>query len=150
MLVPLLREYALSARRSSRPVRAGTVLFSMTSFGRTRFGGDLPSDVVDGGEIGFAVFFGRRADANENRVALAEGFAGVGGVRNFAGFARRFQHLIQVMLVDRNFAGIEFRDPIRINVRANNVVACLSQAGAGDQAYVTTTNDTKIQGASPR
>ena len=30
---PLLREYAFSARRNSKPVRAGTVLFSMTSFG---------------------------------------------------------------------------------------------------------------------
>jgi hypothetical protein len=30
---PLLREYAFSAQRNSKSVRAGTVLFSMTSFG---------------------------------------------------------------------------------------------------------------------
>jgi hypothetical protein len=54
-----------------------------------------------------------------------------------------------MMLVDGDFAGVELRDPIRVDVGADDVVACLSEASTGDQAYVTTTYDTKIQDASP-
>ncbi len=128
----------------------GNRTFLDDEFRRTCFGGNLPCDVIDCGEIGFAVFLRRSADANKNRVTLAEGFASIGGVRDLARFTGRFQHLIQVMLVDGNFAGVQFRNPININVRADNVMTCLSQASASNQPYVPTANDTKIQGASPR
>jgi hypothetical protein len=57
--------------------------------------------------------------------------------------------LDQIVLIDGDFTGVELCDSIRVDVGADDIVARLGEAGAGDQAYVTTSNDTKIQGASP-
>ena len=53
------------------------------------------------------------------------------------------------MLVNGDFAGVELRNSICVDVGADNVVAGLSEASTRDQAYVTATYDTKIQGTSP-
>ena len=52
--------------------------------GGLRFLGDLAGDVVDRGKVGFAIAFWRRAHADENGIAEANGFSGVGSVGNVA------------------------------------------------------------------
>ena len=109
----------------------------------------MPSDVVDRREIGFAVLFRGRADANENCVAIANRLAGIGGVRDVAGLAGGFQDVVEVMLVDGDISSIELGNSIRVDVGANDLMARFREAGTGDEADITTTNDTKVQGASP-
>jgi hypothetical protein len=46
-----------------------------------------------------------------------------------------------MMLGDRNAAGIELRDALAIDVRANYVVSCFGETRPGNQTYVSTAND---------
>lgn len=40
---------------------------------------------------------------------------------------------------------LEQPDPLSVVIHANNLMANGSEAGAGDQAYVTTTDDVNLQ-----
>src|SRR5258708_20047283 len=111
--------------------------------------GNLTRDVIDCGKIRIAVFLGRCADANEDRFAAAYGFTGVRGVRNFAGTSRRFEDFVQVMLVDRHASRLKLRDPLLINVLANDIIPPFAQPSAGHQADVTTSDYRETQGIPP-
>src|SRR5258708_35922465 len=111
--------------------------------------GDVTGDVIDGGKNRIAVFLGGCADANEDRFAAAYGFTGVRGVRNFAGTSRRFEDFVQVMLVDRHASRLKLRDPLLINVRANDIMPRFGETCAGHQADVTTSDYRETQGIPP-
>ena len=113
-------------------------------------GGDLAGDVVDGAEIGFAGFFGRSANADEDGVAGADGVSDVGGVGDFAGFARRGQDFAEVELVDGDFAGVEHGDAFGVDVGADDFVAGFGETGAGDETYIPTANYGDAQAEAPR
>jgi hypothetical protein len=110
----------------------------------------LAGDIVDGGEIGVAVIFGRRTDADENGFAVANGLGGIGGVGNFSGFAGGRENFVKIALIDWHAAGIELSDASIIDIRAYNVVACLGKARSRNETNVTATNDRKTHCESPR
>ena len=109
-------------------------------FWRARFGGNLLRYMIDGGKVGAAVVFRRRAHTDKNRIAKANRLARVGGVGNLSSFSGRSQNLVQVLLVDRHLAGFQLRDAPRINIRANHLVPGCSQARAGNQSHVAAAN----------
>ncbi len=102
------------------------------------FGGDLPGDVVDRREIGFAGILGGSADTNENDFAGADGFAGVGGVDDFLFPDGLLKDFAEVLLVDGNFAGFQLVDAIRVDVGAKHFVARRGEACSSHQSNVTT------------
>jgi hypothetical protein len=53
-------------------------------------------------------------------------------------------------LVNRHDAGLELRDALSVDVRADDIVPRLGQTRAGYQANIATTNYRKIQGVSPK
>src|ERR1700730_5578543 len=93
-----------------------------------------------------AVFLGRRAYTDENCLTGADGFAGVRGVRNLAGFADGFENRVQVMLVNGHLARLEVRDALGVDVGADDLVSSFGEASTGYQAHVATTNYREIQG----
>jgi len=102
--------------------------------------GNLLRHVVDSGKIGAAIRPRRCANANKNRIAEANGFAGIFGIGNFSGLGRGNKNFVEVLLVDGNLAGFQLRDAASINVRAHHVVARLGEARPGHQSNVTATN----------
>jgi len=60
-------------------------------------------------------------------VSGADGFTGVGGIGDSSGFVRGRENLIEVLLVDRDAAGIELGDALAIDVRANYLVPRLGE-----------------------
>ena len=73
----------------------------------SRFFGDLTRDMVYRGKIGFAILFGGRAHANEDRVAAANSFGCVGGVGDPASLFCRGQNHVQMLFVNGDFAGVQ-------------------------------------------
>ncbi len=114
-------------------------------FGRFGFRGDLPGHVVDGRKVGLAGILRRSAHADEDGVTGADGFTDVGGIRDAAGFVGGRKHLAEVMLVDRDAAGVKLGDALAINVRADYFVPCLGKTSSGDETHVSTTDDGKTQ-----
>lgn len=138
--------------KSARQFQAGpgghSALFD-DELGAVGFGCDLPGTVVDGGKVRFAVFFGRRAYTDENRFGRSNGFAGIASKREAASFASGVENLIEMPLVDWNTAGIELRDAVGIDVRAEHFMSGLGQARACDQTDVSAANYAKTQEKSP-
>ena len=101
----------------------------------------MTGHVVNRGEVGFARIFWGRANADEDGVTSADGFAGVGGIGDFSFLVGGGENLIEMMLVYRNAAGIELGDALAVNIRADDIVAGLGKASSGDQTNVPTTDD---------
>ena len=57
-------------------------------------------------------------------------------------------HLVEARLVDRDLAGVQARDLGRVDVDADDVVAGVRQAGAGDETDVTGAKDRDLQDRS--
>ena len=123
------------------PGARGDGAFFNDEFRRFRFRGDLPSHVVDGREVGLAGIFRWGSHTDEDGIAGADGFAGVGRVGDLSRLPSRCEDLVKVMLVNRNAAGIELGDALPIDVRANYVVSGLGKTSSGDQTYVPATDD---------
>src|SRR5215831_13444197 len=101
--------------------------------------------MVDGGQVGFAGLLGWRTNADKDRLPGANGFTGIGGVRNAPGFACGNEDFFEMLFVNRHAAGIELGDALGVNVCADDFVACLSEASPGDQSNVSTSDDGKTQ-----
>ncbi len=61
----------------------------------------------------------------------------VGREAQAAGLRVALHDRLEARLVDRDLAGLQARDLGRVDVDAEHLVACLGEAGAGDQADVT-------------
>src|ERR1700736_2817452 len=117
---------------------------------RACFGGDLTSDVVDRRKVRVAIFLWRCAYANEDGVAAADGLSGVGSVGDFAARVRGGKDLVEITFIDRDDTGLEQRDALLVDIRADDIMSGLGQTGAGDQSNITATNDRKAQAVSPQ
>lgn len=93
---------------------------------------NLARAVIDGGKIGLAIFFWRRADADKDGVAGANRFAAIGGVGDFSGGSSGFKNLTEMQLVDGNAAGVELGDALAIDIRADDLMARFRKAGTRD------------------
>src|ERR1700719_4637540 len=105
--------------------------------------------MVNGGEIGFAIFPGWCADTNKNRISCANGFSGVASIRNAPCFARGCQDSIEMLFVNGNNAGIQLGDALGIDVHANYLVSRFREARSSNQSHITTPDYTDMQGETP-
>jgi hypothetical protein len=96
-------------------------------------------------QVGRAVLVGRRADRDELQQAVPDAFGDVGGEAQAAGGAIARHHLLQARLVDRQAAGVEDADFLRVEVQAQHVVAHFRKAGAADEADVAGADDCDLQ-----
>src|SRR5436305_3005102 len=113
------------------------------------FGGNEPRHIVDGGEVGLAVFFRRRADTDENGIAGSYRFSGIVGERKAV-----FPHVggeqrVQVRLVDGNDSGFEGRDAFPVVVRANDLMSNLGKACSRNQSDISAANNCDSQFEPP-
>jgi len=51
------------------------------------------------------------------------------------------ENLVEMMLVDRNAAGVELGDALAIDVRANYLVPSFCETCPGDETHIPTTDD---------
>ena len=63
--------------------------------------------VINSGEVGFARVLGWRADADEDDFTATNSFSGVGSIGNILFPDDTSQYLIQMFLIERNFAGLQ-------------------------------------------
>lgn len=97
--------------------------------------------MVDGGEVGFAGIFWRRAYTDEDGVTGADGFAGVSGIGDASGFVGGSENLVEMMLVNGDAAGVELGDALAIDVRANDFMTGLGETRTGDETHIPTSDD---------
>ena len=110
----------------------GDGAFFDDEFGRFRFGGDLPGNVVDRRKIRFAGILRRGAHTDKDGVSGADGFTGIGGIADPSRLVSGGENLVEMMLVDRNAAGVELGDALAIDVRANYLVPRLGETCPSD------------------
>src|SRR5437763_1407367 len=132
-----------AAELEPRARRDGALLDD--ELGRFRFGGNLPRYVIYGGKIRLAGLLRRSSYANEDGFARANGFAGDGSVGNAPCLACGSENFFEVLFVDWYAAGLELGDAIAINVRADDFMSGLRQAGSGNKSDVSTSDDGKTQ-----
>jgi hypothetical protein len=109
----------------------------------------LTGDVVNGGEVGFAVLPGGRSNADENGFSGANGFSGVGGIGDAAGFASGSEDFVEMLLVYGDNAGVKLGDAFGVDVRADYMVTRFRKARGSHQSHITTANDAYMQGETP-
>src|SRR5262249_40994544 len=114
-----------------------------------RFDGDLAGDVVNGGKISFTGFLGRSTDADEDDFTGTDGLAGIGGVVNFLFSSGALENFIEMFFVNRDLTGFELGDAIFVDIRAEDFVASRSEASAGNQAHITTSDNGQTHCFSP-
>ena len=118
--------------------------FLNDQLGRTRLRGDLLGAVINGGKVGTAILTRRSTYADEDGVAEADGFAGVGGVGDSASFRGGGENFVEVLFVNGDLAGFQLRDTRGINIRADDFMAGFREASSGNQTDVAATNDLKV------
>src|SRR5216683_4558079 len=117
--------------------------------GRLGLLGDLAGDMVDCGQVGFAIALRRSAYANEDGVAETNGLAGVGGVANVSACGGGGEDGVQVALVDGHLAVLELSDALSVDVRADDLMSGFSEASASDDAYISTADNGNAHGGPP-
>ena len=88
-------------------------------------------------QVGRAVLVRRRADGDDLEQAVRDRRPGVGRELQPALVPVAGDRLVEARLVDRDLAGVQARDLGRVDIDANDVVAGVRQAGAGDETDVT-------------
>ena len=92
-------------------------------------------------KVGRAVLFGRRANGDELEQAVADALFGVGRELQPTLVKVALDHHVETRLVDGNLARLQARHLTGVDIDADHVIACLSKAGARDQADVTRTKN---------
>ncbi|MCY1362309.1 hypothetical protein D9M69_490200 [compost metagenome] len=117
-------------------------------------GDHVSPDIACGGQdiaqIGGAVFVWRGAHGDELDVAKADTGFDVAGEAQAAGRVVARDEFFQARFVDGDFAGVEHLDLGGVKIQAKDIVAELGQTGAGDQAYIATTDDGDLHVRSSR
>ena len=98
--------------------------------------GDLAGDRFDIGEVGIASLGLRRADRDEDGLALARGLGQIGHKTN-AAVQVTLEELGQVQLVDKSVAALQRVDLALVVIDADHIVTHLSEAHSGHKADVT-------------
>ncbi len=121
-------------------MRAGTVLFSTTSFVvslRRQF--VEPRYRLPKGRLRRNL--SRGAYADENGVSGSDSLASVGGIGDPSGLVGGRENLVEMMFVDRNAAGVELSDALAIDVRTHYLVSCFGKTSSGDESHVSTADN---------
>ena len=116
--------------------------------GRPRLRSDLPCHVVDCGKVCLSRFFRGSAHANEDSFSGANSFASVCRVGDVPRLACGSQNLFEMFFINGHATVLELSNAVAINVRANDLVPRLGQAGSGDESDVSTSNDRETQKTS--
>ncbi len=107
---------------------------------------DRLGDLEHVGEIGRAVFGGRRPHGDEDHLGVADRFDHVGREAEATGLYVRGDQRVEARLVDGDFAPIQTGDLLGVDVRADHVVAEVRKPSTGHQADVTRTHHRKSHG----
>ncbi len=111
--------------------------------------GDLARGAVDIGKVGMAVAAARRrADGDEDRFGAADAGDEIGGEAQPAAFDVAGDEPVEAGLEDRHDALLERLDLARVLVDADDVVAEIGKAGAGDQPDIAGPDDRDTHGIS--
>src|SRR3989441_12496799 len=100
-------------------------------------------------QIGRAVLVGWRAHRNEDDLGALHRFRHVRRERQTAVALIAHDHGLEAGLVDRQLVLLERADFGGIDVGANQVVACLGEAGAHDEPDVARTDDGYLHVPTP-
>ena len=98
---------------------------------------DRARDCEHVAQVRGAVLVRRRADGDDLEQPVGNGSLGVRGEGKAALASIQRDQLIEAGLVDRHLAGVQARDLGGIDVDADDVIAGIRQAGAGDKADVS-------------
>src|SRR5439155_13325786 len=96
-----------------------------------------------------AISLGRRPDRDENRAARADRFRQVGAELQPPLADVAIDDLVEARLVDRDFSLLQRLDFFCVDVDADDIVAEISEACAGNQADVACADDRYVQGENP-
>ena len=88
-------------------------------------------------QVGRAVFVRRCAHGDELQGAVLDGFLGIGGKGQAAGFNRMLHDVIQARLVNGDLAVLQLFDFALVDIHAQHVVPHVRQAGTRHQANIT-------------
>ena len=97
-------------------------------------------------EVGGAVLVRWRADRDELEEPVTHALCGIGGKREPSSGNILAQHVVEAGLVDRHTAALEHGDLLGIDVDAEDIVADLGQADAGDEADIAAAKNRDIHG----
>ena len=100
-------------------------------------------------EIGRAVLVGRGTDGDEEEEAMRDARADVGAELKPPGAGRIAEDRLEPGFVNRDFAALEARDPVLVNVDAHNVIARVRETCAGDETDVTRSENGDVMHAKP-
>ena len=104
-------------------------------------GGDVAGHDLDETQIDGAVGLRRGGHGDEDDVGVLDAFAGAGGETEAPGGDVALDHFFEARLVDGDAAGLEHLHLVGVVIDADDVVADLGKAGAGDEADVAGAND---------
>src|SRR5262249_40567565 len=96
-----------------------------------------------------SILVGRRSHRDEHHVARADGTR---DVRREAQSPRRLVALDQILeagLVDRKHVLLQSIDLVRVNVRADDLIACLRQTRAGHESDIAGADNTDLHSFPP-
>ena len=97
-------------------------------------------------QIGGAVLAGRRADSNELQLRMRYARGHIGREAQTSGMLVALHDGFQAGLEDRNLARVQARDLALVEIEAEDVVAGVREAGAGDEPDVARADDGDIHG----
>ena len=99
--------------------------------------GNVTGNPLDETQVHRPVRQRRRGDGNENHVRLLHALGRAGGETQPAGRRVPPEQLFQTRLVDRNSSRLKRFDLLGVVIHANDPVAGLGKAGAGNQPHIT-------------
>ena len=92
-------------------------------------------------EIGAAIFVGWRTDRDEHDLRVRHRRFGIGRETQASALAVGAHQRLEARLVDRNFAALEARDLVDVDVDADHVVADFGKTGSGHETDVAGAKD---------
>ena len=105
---------------------------------------ELLGDCKDGAQVRLAVVGGGRAHGDEGQVYIPNGGREVRREHEATRAGVLPYHLLKARFVDGNLVALEALDFVRVRVDANDSLTGRGEACAGDEAYVTCTNDAQF------
>ena len=103
---------------------------------------------VDVLQVGGAIRQRRSADRDEDHIAGIDRRGAIGRELKTTGATIAEHHLLEARLEDRHDAVVEARDPLGVDVDAEDVVSDLREAGARNEADVSGSEDRDVHGSS--